>query len=288
MYFDEDLVLDLRFHTLNQYVHRFIINESAYTHSGKPRKPKFDINNFSKFKDKISYNIIENLPKNIESINPQDPSEQKKNKTIINALKRENFQRNELTNNMNGVGDEDLIIISDADEIPNLSNYRYKKKFSFFVQDMFYYKFNLKYPHLKWIGSRACKKKDLISAQWLRNIKAKKFSFWRFDILFSKKKYFGIDFINNGGWHFTSIKKPEEIFFKFSNFLHHFEFQDSKISLEKVKKIIKEKKILYDYSVDQKQNKWGSKENLIRLDINKKNLPDYIVDNKNKFINWIE
>ena len=61
---------------------------------------------------------------------------------------------------------------------------------------MFYYKFNLCLPNFKWTGSKGCKKKNLISPQWLRNIKDRKYSFFRIDTFFSNKKYTNIEIIN--------------------------------------------------------------------------------------------
>jgi len=286
MYYDEDTVLDLRLNILNPYVHKFVINESKYTHSGRPRSLNFDINKFLKFKNKIEYNIIDDLPGNLDPVNESDDSKKREDKTIINALKRENYQRNRLLDNIYKWNDDDIIIISDVDEIPNLEKFTKKKKFSFFIQKMFYYKFNLQHPTLQWIGSRACKKKDLISAQWLRNIKAKKYDFWRFDVLLSKKKYFNIDFIDNGGWHFTSIKKPKDIHFKLSNFLHHYEFEGTKITVDEMEKIVKEKKVLYDHSVDQRQNKWNSEITLKK--VQNLDLPKYLTENFNKYKDWLD
>ena len=102
-----------------------------------------------------------------------------------------------------------MILISDVDEIPNLENLDLSKinqKIILFKQDMFYYKFNLKLPNLTWTGTKACKKKYLKNPQWLRNIKDRKFSFYRLDTFFSETKYNNVKFINNGGWHFTNIK----------------------------------------------------------------------------------
>ena len=45
-YFDEDMMLDLRFNILNDYVSKFVIVEQLYTHSGQKKKQNFDINNF--------------------------------------------------------------------------------------------------------------------------------------------------------------------------------------------------------------------------------------------------
>ena len=51
MYFDEDLILDLRLNYLNEYVDHFVVVESKYAHNGEKREPKFDIKRFEKYKD---------------------------------------------------------------------------------------------------------------------------------------------------------------------------------------------------------------------------------------------
>ena len=76
-----------------------------------------------------------------------------------NSLKRENNQRNKLSDGLKNVFDEDLILSSDLDEIPNFENFRLRKKITLFEQDVYYYKFNLLQPGFKWIGTRACKKR---------------------------------------------------------------------------------------------------------------------------------
>ena len=68
MFFDEEMILDLRLNILDKYVDKFVINESTYYHSGKPKKLVFDIKNYPKFKDKIIYNVIDKQPSNIETI----------------------------------------------------------------------------------------------------------------------------------------------------------------------------------------------------------------------------
>ena len=67
MYFDEDLVLDLCLNVLNNYVDKFVIAEATKDHTGRDKKLNFNINNFSKFKDKITYIIVEDLPMNLKS-----------------------------------------------------------------------------------------------------------------------------------------------------------------------------------------------------------------------------
>ena len=156
-----------------------------------------------------------------------------------------------------------------------------------FKQKMFYYKLNLFYKELVWIGSRACIKKKLKTPQWLRNIKSKKYPFWRLDVLFSNKKYNNIEFINDGGWHFTNMKNPDEIFSKLNSFLHNVDFKESGLSLNDIKKMVSEKKILYDHFADQrKTDKWDSTVTLKPVEISL--LPDYIAQNTEKFKNWLE
>ena len=67
MYFDEDLLLDLRLNTLNKFVKKFV-TEATYTHNGSKKKLNFNINNFKQFKDKIEYIIVDKQPNNILNI----------------------------------------------------------------------------------------------------------------------------------------------------------------------------------------------------------------------------
>jgi beta-1,4-mannosyl-glycoprotein beta-1,4-N-acetylglucosaminyltransferase len=96
MFFDEELLLSLRLKTLNKYVDKFIIVESKYTHSGDQKKLIFDINKYSEFKNKINYIVTEDAPNGIENINSDDDENQKNIKHIMNALRRENYQRNKI------------------------------------------------------------------------------------------------------------------------------------------------------------------------------------------------
>jgi len=202
MYYDEDLILDLRLNYLNDYVDKFIIVESSYTHSGVPKKLLFDINKYLKFKNKINYIILDTPPLGLQNLSEKDNEHQKNSKYILNAVKRENLQRDTIIKGLDSALPDDIIIISDVDEIPNLEENNIKtikNKIILFKQKFFYYKFNLKLSNYIWHGSKACKKKNLISPQWLRNVKDKIYPFWRFDTLFSNKKYQNIKFINNGG-----------------------------------------------------------------------------------------
>ena len=289
MYFDEDLLLDIRLNSLNEHVSKFIITEATYTHNGSPKKLNFDIKNFKKFESKINYIVIDQQPENILTINSSDSESKKGEKLILNGYARDNYQRNELNKGIRNAEPDDIIIVSDLDEIPNLKNINFSNidnKIIQFKQKMFYYKLNLYYPDFDWFGSKACRKKHLLSPQWLRNIKSKKYSRFRFDLIFNKKKYSDIHYVMDGGWHFTCIRTPEELEYKLLNFAHHYEYEESKLKLDDLKKLIKEKRIMYDHNIDQKNNKWLSKLFLKKIDNDE--LPEYISSNQNKFKDWID
>ena len=285
MFFDESMLLDLRLNILDKYVSKFIICESTFNHNGVKKKLNFDIKKFTKFKSKIEYIVLDKEPVNLKIINENDSSELKESKILDNALIRENFQRNFALKKLYEVNDNDLILINDLDEIPELKNFSYKNKITIFKQKMLYFKFNLAYKNLSWTGSKICKKKDLISPQWLRNIKTRKYPLWRLDIFFSKIKYNNIEIIENGGWHFTNIKTADEIHHKMKSFLHHFEYENSGLNPEMIEKLIKDKKALYNYNTDQRDNKWSNNPELEK--INLEFLPDYLNENLDKYQNWL-
>ncbi len=286
MYFDEDLVLDIRLNILNKFVEKFVIVESEYCHSGVKRETQFDIEKFKKFKDKIIYLKLDHEPKNIESILDTDDQIEKNKKYIMNAVYRENYQRNFLINGLNTASENDFIIISDLDEIPNLENVNFEKnKKIFFQQLFFYYKLNLFLPLSTWCGSRACTKKNLISPQWLRNIKDKNYSPWRFDIFFSKNKYSDIKFVTNGGWHFAYLKSPQDIEKKLKAYLHHREYDLEPIGIKKITEKISQKKTIYDLKVDMGESKFDRGQKLNKIDIEL--LPEYIKNNQDKFKDWM-
>jgi beta-1,4-mannosyl-glycoprotein beta-1,4-N-acetylglucosaminyltransferase len=289
MFFDEEMLLDIRLNTLNKFVDKFIIVESLYTHSGKEKKLVFDIKKYSKFKNKINYIVVKDTPQGIEQITKDDSDIDITNKEIMNALRRENFQRNEISKGLKNFDDNDWIIISDLDEIPKLDNINFrsiKEKIIFFKQRVFYYKLNLELKTLRWIGSKACKKKNLKSPQWLRNIKDKIYPKWRIDIIFSKKRYNNIFFVENGGWHFSFVKKPEDIEKKLKSYLHHREYDLDPLGIENIKTLINSKAVIYDHRVDQTEYKFGGGQKLEKIDI--KFLPEYILNQKEKYSEWLE
>ena len=214
MYYDEDLLLDIRLNSLEKFVKKFVITEATYAHNGENKKLNFDINKFKRFKDKIIYIVVDKQPKNILELKKEDTKEKTGEKLILNGMARDYFQRENLAKGLVDAKDEDLILISDLDEIPNLESLNFKNiknNIIIFEQKIFYYKLNLLYDNFLWQGTRAIKNKNFLSPQWLRNIKSKKYPRWRIDTIFSKKKYSDLMFVKNGGWHFTCLKTPDQL-----------------------------------------------------------------------------
>ena len=121
-YWDEDLLLDLRLNILNKYVDYFVIVEGNKTWQNNYKELRFNIDKFSKFKEKIIYIPVTDLP------DGDDP------------YLRENYQRNCINRGIKEAGREDLIIISDLDEIPNLDMLSYfdkKKSMPFLNKSIF-------------------------------------------------------------------------------------------------------------------------------------------------------
>ena len=284
-YWDEDTLLELRLNVLNDLVDFFVIVEGNKTWQNNSKKLRFNKDNFSKFKDKIIYLVIENEPEGIMKSTNISSGEKR-----MNSIKRIEQSYNYMAKGINEAEDNDLICISDNDEIPNFDSVNFNKtknKVLIFEQLFFYYKFNLFYDLIPWYGTKACKRKNLKSFSWLRNLKNKKYPFWRIDAYFSKLKVTNLEIINNGGWHFTNIKTPEDIFEKLSNFGHHNEFEESGITVNDIRNSINNRFVNYDHSADlKKSNKYNAEYKLKIID--DKFLPDYLVSNKENYKKWFD
>tara|TARA_Y100000741_G_scaffold62842_1_gene44727 strand:+ start:231 stop:1043 length:813 start_codon:yes stop_codon:yes gene_type:complete len=261
-YLDEDLLLNMRLNILDKYVDYFVIVEGNKTWQNNPKELRFDIKKYEKFKHKIIYIEVTDLP------DGEDP------------YLRENYQRNSILKGLSNSKDEDIIIISDLDEIPNpevFSNFKKEMRYAVFKQKHFYYKFNLQSKNNPyWLGSKICLKKYLKSPQWLRDLKFKKRSFWRLD------KFRLNNIIENGGWHFCNLKKPESLLYKYENLcetddpIHFKEKIDKKyLNLEEIKKRITAGKDII-----------GRKDNFIKINIDN-SFPKFLIDNKSIYKDWL-
>ena len=122
-FYDENFILDVRFNILDPFVDKFVICESAFSHSGKKKKFNFDISKFEKFKHKIIYLKVDHEPNNLiyNLSNYKEIREDKAN-ARINAIKRIAYQRNFLKEGISDASKDDLIFYSDNDEIPKLND----------------------------------------------------------------------------------------------------------------------------------------------------------------------
>ena len=259
-YFNEEHIADLRFNVLNEFVKTFVIVESTVNHQGKPKKLHFDIEKYKKFKNKINYIVVDDTPENIKK--PHKGGE-----SLV-----EQHQRNSIMQGLEECDDNDLVVLSDVDEIPNLNklNEFNRNNYAVFSQKMFMYKLNL--LNLKednWHGSKICLKKNFKSPQWLRNLKFKKYPFWRID------KIRNLQIIKDGGWHFAYLQSPENISKKIKSFAHG-EFNKANISNEEnIKLKIEKGQDIFERGYDLKKVEVDS------------SFPEYILKNKDKLKEWI-
>ena len=276
-YFEEDMMIDLRLNILNDYVDHFIISEAKFSHSGAKKEIKFDINKFPKFKDKITHLIVDNDPTdNNSELNDRSKS-----------IKRISYQRDHISSILNKFSGDDYIIHSDNDEIPNLEEFDFKinkNKIIIFQQILFYYKFNLGLPNIKWFGSKACKIKDLLSISNLREVKNKKYNFFRIDTLFSNQKHINLKIIKNGGWHFSNFKTVEELERKLLNDENHSELKKNINFKDDIIYNYNNKLINYNHNADKKSENRFTKTKLENLD--NKILPKYVIENQKKYSDW--
>lgn len=226
-YFNEDMLLELRFETLWNYVDYFVITEASYTHAGNDRKTQFDISKFSKYESKIRYLQLDQRP----------PGEN-------DFWKNENFIRNNIANGLFDANPEDLILISDLDEIPRPEKISlYDRSFIRGDFDQNYYSY---YLNNLWIGDVDKNNVLLAGSNIWRGSKITTYDYFinffkanatsvrsykSIGIFRSIKrewfKRFNVQLIENGGWHFTWVFGLDDIVKKLESTAHQ-EFNDVK------------------------------------------------------------
>ncbi len=286
-FFKEKMMMDIRFNILDEYVSKFIVVESTFSHSGEKKGLHFNINDYPKFKEKIEYIVIEKEPVDLFRHEELLKSSYYKR---LNSIKRIEQSYEYMSYGLGSADDNDLILLSDNDEIPNLSlitNKEISADYILFKQLFFYYKFNLLYDRIDWFGTKACKKKRLKKFSNLRNLKNKKYPFWRLDTYFSDIKQSNLKIVQNGGWHFTNIKTPEEIYEKLNNFGHHDEVEVSNINIDYIKEKIKNREVFYNHLADKdSQDRWNDNYKLKK--IKNEILPKYLQLNFNELKRWFD
>ena len=259
-YFNEDHIVDLRLNILNEHIDKFVIVESTVNHQGQPKKLNFDINKYQKFKNKINYIVVDDTPEAIKR--PHLGGE-----SLV-----EQHQRNSILRGLSKSNENDLIILSDVDEIPDLTKlnqFSKKCKYAVFSQKAYAYKLNLlNESENNWHGSKICLRKNFKSPQWLRNLKFKKYPFWRID------KPRSLQIIDNGGWHFAYLLDSKDISTKIKSFAHGEDNKKDNTDIDKIEG--KMKNFLHPTK--------GFKLSKVKVD---DTFPKYIVDNISALEKWI-
>ncbi len=263
-FYQGNLLFETRYKILKDYVDYFVVCEANKDHVGGKKPFNFNKSFLKKYSKKLIYIKVNNLP-NIRLKGKKDYG--------ILKIQMENIFRG-----IKNANDNDLIIFSDEDEIPNpksIKNFKKEKfKFGIFLQNMYYFKLNIQnFDEGKgnWPGSRICKKKYLKSFFKLRLLKTKNinYPFWRID----KEK--NIQLIKKGGWHFTYLMSPKNISKKIKS-MSHTEF--NKKNFTNIKNI--EKKI------SNLKDPFDRNFNLKKVSIDQ-SYPSYIRNNLNLFKKWI-
>ena len=278
------MMMELRFNILSPFIDKFIVCESRYSHSGKEKDIKFNKSDFPEFENKIIHLVLDKEPKEIIKKNSLNTSELR-----MNSIYRIKEQRNYIGNVLKDFSNDDYVIYSDNDEIPNLENFDFKEnkeKIIIFKQKLFYYKFNLTLPNVDWYGSKACKLKDLKNIDLLRAIKNKKYPFYRVDTFFSDIKYQSINLVSNGGWHFSNLKSIEELERKFLNDENHSEYELQGHNIDRIRENIKNRSIDYNHNAKKDSSDRFSPTKLQFTDIDI--LPSYLKINLDKYKDWID
>jgi len=201
-FFNELDLLEIRLNTLNDVVDYFVISECTHTFTGKPKELHFQkhIDRFSKFKDKIIYSIVSDSPEHYDTAS------------------REIFQKNAILRPLEKCSNNDVILISDLDEIPNpikvkevLSDMNPQKIYVFKQNFYYYYINNLieedYFGTKKWNGTRLCTYEI--------------FKFLKVNSIRNRDQMlpYSID-VSDGGWHFSFIGGKEKILEKLDAYAH--------------------------------------------------------------------
>jgi len=263
-FYKANLLFKTRFNILKDHVDFFVVCEANKDHVGNPKEFNFDKEFLKRHEDRIIYVQVTDLPK-IKI----------KGKKDYGLLK---IQMEKLFKGIQSANNDDLIIFSDEDEIPNpkiICNFQKEKfKFGIFLQNMYYFKLNIQNiteGFGNWPGSKICRKRYLNSFFKLRILKIKhmNYPFWRID----KEK--SIQLLKEGGWHFTYLMSPSDISQKIQS-MAHTEFNKEKFrNIKNIKNKVISLKDPFDRNFRYKK---------VEID---NTYPEYIKNNLEFFKEWI-
>ncbi len=266
-FFNELEILELRLNILADYVDKFVIVEANKTHTGGDKEFILEKNfeRFEKFKDKITYIKIEEFP----------PLKKDDEDSFGNNWLYENFQRDEIMKGLKDCKNDDIIFVSDCDEIWNPDVLKeYKEGICSLKLYNCYYNYNTVDLYSFYTKKvKVCRYKDLIDPkQDLKGIEYCAHSKYGLPtyLRFCKGKN-----IYNGGWHFSYINDIKNIILKRKSIVEQQYNTLENMDEEKIRENIEKGRDILDH---------GGK----YINISPKGfLPKYMIDNIEKYEKFI-
>jgi hypothetical protein len=241
-FFNELDLLEIRLNSLAPYVERFVLVEMPVTHSGK-LKPLYFEENKARFKD---FNITHLI------------APPKKDTSWV----LEHYQREYLMNGLLNVDEDEVVLLSDLDEIPDLGKYIDGQEGAF-KQKLYYYYLNVFTGDSNWKGTIATRMKNISKLNRIRNL---------------RNKY---PTIVHGGWHFSTLGPVENIIYKIESFAH------VELNTPEHKSRIEENRRTLTDPYNRVAKNWGERKD-VKLMVETPNGPEWLLNNKERYPHlWI-
>lgn len=270
-FFNELDLLEIRLHTLKDVVDKFVIAEATRTHTGKPKELVFDKNRsrFAEFKDKIVHVVVDNLL----------PEEEVLKDSYSLPWVNENRQRNALIKGLSNVDDDDVIIVSDVDEIPRPESIAEavplakKGEVVRFEQGIFAYYLNFRdYRNPYWyLGSIALSWNTFHTSVLLDAVKSDRFtvqSECQGRVIQKVRFLKPTVLLRRSGWHMTYMGGVKKIQEKITAFSH----QEAMVALDKV-----------ESRLQRGENVLCGRRDNFAVRMTEATFPPYVIANKDRF-----
>lgn len=261
-FYNELDLLDIRLHELSDIVDIFVLSEATRTHSGLPKPLYYDENRemFAEFNDRIVHVVVDDMPVTKEEIaksKVQDLFWLESNYQVEDNWVRERHQRNAIMRALSGCDPNDVIMISDVDEIPRASTIApiinsLCAGSTALHQTLNTYYINWQCTNMQWYGTKILRRKDISTPSC--------------DRFHTKASCY----IENGGWHFGYLGGAEKIKEKIKAYAHQ-EFNVPEV-LDTIQ-----------YKLDTKQDAISRLYKYEIIPVNEENTPKYILENLERF-----
>lgn len=224
--FNGEIILELRIKYLFNFVDKFYIIESAYTHSGIKKDTLFCNSDYwtnilKPYILKIEFIIIDNFP-NIDNEWLNTKLNKYMTQGSYDSWYREHYQRNYIFTNENiKISTPYIALICDVDEIPNTDViFALKNNYDILNDKIFYFEMNFYYYNFNWL-----KKEKWYYAYAINNKFIEKNGY---DLTHYRTVYPKQYILNNAGWHCSYFLSWKDIIRKLESFAHR-EFDNNDI-----------------------------------------------------------